>query len=303
MDGTLSGKTQSVLVSEETVSDDLTLTVWEIKANEDGNLVERITEFDEDGEVAATEADKTIEKKIQYIIRIEPTQTGIITTKGTTQYEGYNVAHEGDTVTLKVNVPEGYSLKNAFNGTDTKVQLLQDENGEYYLVVPRGGAVMLSVELEKIPDPDPQPQPQPAGQPAAQTTPKAAVKAAQDTAATTELKKDIEEAFKKNDFLSILPQEIKGSVQGVTALVEAVTLSLENYDPAMGAITVTAKTTRKFTKGETAKVLIALPNADGTYTYFYITGEGQADGTLALNLTADTAKALAGKTFVTLILE
>ena len=38
----------------------------------------------------------------------------------------------------------------AYNGTDIQVSLLQDANGEYYLVVPRGGAVLLSVKLRKI---------------------------------------------------------------------------------------------------------------------------------------------------------
>ena len=152
VDGTLAGETQSVLLSTDTISDNLTVTVWEIKENAAGNLVERVVRYDEDGE-AVTEGDADTEKKIQYIIKIEPTQTDIISTNGTTEYEGYNVALEGDTVTLKLNIPEGYEVLNAFNGTDEKVELLQDENGDYYLVVPRGGAVMLSVELGKKEEP------------------------------------------------------------------------------------------------------------------------------------------------------
>jgi len=144
VDGTLSGESQSVLVSEETIADNLTLTVWEIKENKDGNLVERKAA---DG---TTEADEELEKKIQYIIKIDPAQEGYITTQGTTAYESYNVAKEGDTVTLKLNIPAGYKFISAFNGTTEKVQLLQDANGNYYLVVPRGGGVMLSLELEKI---------------------------------------------------------------------------------------------------------------------------------------------------------
>ena len=107
VDGTLSGENQSVLVSQNTIDDNLTLTVWEIKANKDDNLIER---EHADGPVTG---DKELEKKIQYIIRIEPTQTEYITTQGTTTHEGYDVAREGDTVTLKVNVPAGYSLVDA----------------------------------------------------------------------------------------------------------------------------------------------------------------------------------------------
>ena len=49
--------------------------------------------------------------------------------------------------------------------------------------------------------------------------------------------------------------------------------------------------------------LIALPYENGGYTFFYIEDEDQPDGTLSLNIPAETAKALAGKTFVTMILE
>lgn len=165
VDGTVNGESQSVLLARDTVTDNLTLTVWEVKPNEKGNLVERMTYMEEtEGNVIQHYgADETLEKSIQYIIRIEPTQTNIISTAGTTDYEGYHVAKEGETVTLKLNVPAGYRVVNAFNGATEKVQLLQDANGEYYLVVPRGGGVMLSVQLARIPrptppDPDPDPE-------------------------------------------------------------------------------------------------------------------------------------------------
>lgn len=138
VDGTLSGE-HAIVLSEQTVTDNLTLTVWEVVPNEDGNLVERLNE---DG---TYEADKETEKKIQYIIRMDQN----VTTEGTTDYEGYDVANEGDTVVLKVNVPAGYVLDGAFNGTDTKVTLEKNEKGEYFLVVPKGGAVMLSVTMYK----------------------------------------------------------------------------------------------------------------------------------------------------------
>ena len=170
VDGTVNGESQSVLLARDTVTDNLTLTLWEVKPNEKGNLVERMT-YMETTEGNVTQhygADKALEKSIQYIIKIEPTQTDIISTAGTTDYEGYLVAKEGETVTLKLNVPAGYRIANAFNGTTEKVQLLKDENGDYYLVVPRGGGVMLSVQLVKIPrptppkpDPDPDPDPDP----------------------------------------------------------------------------------------------------------------------------------------------
>lgn len=155
VDGTLSGEENGVVLKAQTVAENVSLTVWEIKPNEDGAVAARQTNiWTEDAEgkwTTSTVEDEEFEKQIQYIIRVEQPNKGSVDTVGTTDYEGYKVAKEGDTVTLKVNVPAGYRLKNAYNGTDTKVQLAKDENGNYYLIIPRGGAVTLSVTLERIP--------------------------------------------------------------------------------------------------------------------------------------------------------
>lgn len=303
VDGTLSGETQSVLVSENTIGENLTLTVWEIKKNDDGNVVERQTA---DG---TTEADRDIEKNIQYIIKITPSQQDIISTTGTFEYEGYNVAREGETVTLKVEVPAGYQIKNAFSDSDQTIEMAQDDDGNYYLIVPKGGAVMISVEFEPIPEPEPQPQSADETveetkaqiQPFVQTA-KVAVMA---LAAETDGTKAFKELLENTDIMSILPDEIKELLpDGVSTVAAAITMTLDNYDESMGAVTLKISPNNKtYTKGEKATVVIALPDENGGYIYFYIEGEGQEDGTLSLNIPADTAKALAGKTFVTMILE
>ena len=41
------------------------------------------------------------------------------------------------------------------------MKLEKNAKGEYFLTVPRGGAVELSVKLNKLPDPDPEPEPEP----------------------------------------------------------------------------------------------------------------------------------------------
>ena len=148
VDGTLEGGNHAVVIADETMADNLTLTVWEIKPNEDGSVAE-YGRLDENGELQTTEA-TDFEKKIQYIIRLDqPTAGATLSTEGTYDYEGYNVAHEDDTVVLRVDLEPGYEIMDAYNGTDTKVSLLKDADGNYYLVVPRGGAVLLSVTLKK----------------------------------------------------------------------------------------------------------------------------------------------------------
>ena len=149
VDGTLSGGECAVALTDEKMAENLTLTVWEIKPNEEGILA-GVGGLNEDGQYEIEELDD-LRKQIQYIIRVEQPDAGaVLSTEGTFEYEGYNVAYEGDTVILKINLEPGYEIVDAYNGTDIQVSLLQDANGEYYLVVPRGGAVLLSVKLRKI---------------------------------------------------------------------------------------------------------------------------------------------------------
>ena len=329
VDGTVDGGKHGVLLSEETITDDLTLTVWEIKPNEENVVVERITTDDEGNEGDSTE-DDAMEQKIQYIIRVEPTQKDIITTNGTFDYEGYTVAHESDTVTLKVEVPDGYELTGAFNGTNTKVALLKNEEGDYYLIVPRGGGVMLSVEFTEIPepapapapapDPKPEPAPEPAPVPEPVTEPepepapapvpepepapvpvkKAAIKESSDNNDTSALK----DLISNDNSLSFLPDEVRDNLpEGVSSVAKALTQTLEDYTENMGAVTLSIDVKKTYIKGEKASVVIALPDGNGGYIWFTVEGVGQEDGTLGIILTADIAKALAGKTFVTLIME
>ena len=149
IDGTLDGGNHAVVIADESVADNLMLTVWEIKPNEDGSVAETGL-MNEDGGLDTEEYDE-FEKQIQYIIRLEQPEAGAtLSSEGTYEYEGYTVAHENDTVTLKINIEPGYEIVDAYNGTDTKVSLMKDANGQYYLVVPRGGAVLLSVKLRRV---------------------------------------------------------------------------------------------------------------------------------------------------------
>lgn len=325
VDGTLSGKEHAIVLTEQTELDNLTLTVWKVDQNSGGNIAERVTQNNEDATPEYT-ADRETEKKIQYIIRLDqPEAGGTFTTEGTREYQGYNVANEGDTVTLKLNIQDGYRITGAYNGTDTKAELLQDAAGNYYLVVPKGGGVQLSVSLEKIEQETETEEPAQEALPPAeesvqitdvtgaidttQLTPvtngkKAALKPANETTETHALKNRIKELIKNNkDILSLFTDEIKNKITNITTITNTITLTIENYDETMGTITLTIKPDKPYTKGETVQIVIALPDGNGGYLFFYIEGEGQEDGTLALNIPAATAKALVGKTFVTVIVK
>ena len=153
IDGTLSGDNAPILLSTIVTEDELTLTVWKIDLTDDGRAViaDNNDEAGEDYNQALEEAAESIEENIFYIIRVEqPTEGGTINLSGTSQSDGFEVAKEGDTVTLALNVAEGYKVDAAYNGEGNRIALLQDENGNYYIVIPTGGGVYLSAELSPV---------------------------------------------------------------------------------------------------------------------------------------------------------
>ena len=158
VDGTVEGETAGIVLSADTkLSDDITMTVWEVKPNKDGAVVAR-EEWNEEKEEMVYTEDKEAEKLIQYIIKVEDTSKDYITTDGTKAFTAgngneYQVAHEGDKVLVKLNIPEGKELVDAFwdVAKSQAGRLLKDAEGNYYLEVPRGGGVLLSVTLKDVP--------------------------------------------------------------------------------------------------------------------------------------------------------
>ena len=181
IDGTLNaqGGPAVVLQNEEaSIGDNLTLTVWKISPDKDGDFVKR--EVTDDQNQTTLVSDRASEQAIQYIMKISDDQTDVISTRGTTNFEGRNVAHEGDTVTLLINVPEGMAI-DAVYGDKDNTKLFKNDEGQYFMVVPRGGGVYFSVtfcpwtpqeEITPKPDPEIKPVPQPEPQPAPKPEPK-----------------------------------------------------------------------------------------------------------------------------------
>ena len=159
IEGTLSAKENPILLTGEKGKTQVQLTAWQIVPNADGKIVV----CDEGLEDMAAE----LESNILYLIRLEQPQAGgSVALEGVSESRMLDAAYEGDTVTLKATVQDGYRLAGAYNGT-TALTLL-DADGNYYIVVPKGGGVSLSVLLEKIQSGDiPVAPAAPAAQPAA----------------------------------------------------------------------------------------------------------------------------------------
>lgn len=155
--GTLKTQGTPILIDKTVDPDNVSITVWKIEepVQAGGKNEKHVVLEGKLGETqAVTNASKKVEAGIRYIIKIEPSQEKLINLEGTEQSHGYNTAKEGETVTLKISVPDGYKLIGAYNGDGDKVPLKKDDHGNYYVVVPKAGGVYLSAEFEENSDDD-----------------------------------------------------------------------------------------------------------------------------------------------------
>ena len=128
----------------------------EVQGNSPDNVSVTVWKIDASTIVAGDDKDAAskVQKAINYIVKLEQPNAGgkLSATKadGTalaTSHD-YEVANEGDKVLLKVDLEPGYMIMAAYNGKGEKVELKMD-GGNYYVEVPEGGGIYLSVQLQK----------------------------------------------------------------------------------------------------------------------------------------------------------
>ena len=150
IEGTLNVKDGGtpILLSQTTTEENLKITVWKIEIGGNqatkGNIVREA-----DGGSQQTETAKEVEKNINYIIKIDPTQTGILSSYTKT-------AKADESVTITVFIPEDQILIAVY--TDKGKELMAQDNGDatYTFIVPVGGGVYVHAEFVEIP-PEPEP--------------------------------------------------------------------------------------------------------------------------------------------------
>ena len=141
--GTVRGTVESVRFDAADAAA-LNITVWKIETSEGGALFQK-------GDYATCEA-TDVAARTNYTVRLEQPEAGGTVTvvsqskEALPQSHGFPVAHAGEKVYLDVALEPGYLIKGAYNGEEEKVPLERDEGG-YYLTVPEGGGISLSVEL------------------------------------------------------------------------------------------------------------------------------------------------------------
>ncbi len=155
--GTISGGDAGVALDKDKgySADNLTLTVWKIVPDGEGAVAADYTYNTEKKEDVRSAQNEAFEKTIKYIIKVEqPEEGGSLTAvdkdgKALETSHDRDIAYEGDKVILKINADKGYRVLAAYNGKGEKTELLMDSDGNYYVEVPKGGGVYLSVDMGK----------------------------------------------------------------------------------------------------------------------------------------------------------
>jgi hypothetical protein len=143
------------------------LTAWKIEQTTEDSpvgpgVVAAKRSLNEDLEVPLVENEE-FEKSIQYIIKIDPSEVAGVSSLGATKEDGSALDKEGDyewaledeKLLLKVELQDGYELTNAYGKENQSYPFTKDASGNYYITVPRGGGVFISVETALKPvDPD-----------------------------------------------------------------------------------------------------------------------------------------------------
>lgn len=151
IEGTLKSQSDAVLlgaVNEENPTDNLNITVWKIESGT--NSIVGVADLEEDFGKVSEETRQKVEQSINYIIKIDENQTNSISLSNTRKINDLDTARATEEVAVKLNIPKGYRLLDAYSDVNHTVKLQGNSKDGYYLVVPSGGGVYVSLSLARI---------------------------------------------------------------------------------------------------------------------------------------------------------
>lgn len=131
--------------------DSQAILAWRIIPTASGHVV--MAEGKEKDVAEESASTEPLEKSIRYIIRTQESDKASFTLKKADGEEirmsfGYPVACEGERVLVSVQAADGYKVTGVMNGEEEKVPLEQDESGNWYFEMPRGGGISLFAVTE-----------------------------------------------------------------------------------------------------------------------------------------------------------
>ena len=152
-EGTLSVGTESAIAFSGD-PDNISLVIWKFAANSDDSLVKEAVVYEGETELVRNANAIELEQSIHYIIKMDTAQnielggtTGMTYTAPDGSVKRYNTAKESEEVAVKLTIPSGYDLAGVFSDKERQCRLEQNANGNYYLVVPKGGGIYVNMLL------------------------------------------------------------------------------------------------------------------------------------------------------------
>lgn len=131
-----------ILLGSGITPENVEITVWKVEIGdqqaEAGEIVRQGDASQPQSEIA-----KTVEENINYIIKIDPQQSGssLSSDKGT--------AKANETVKITVTIPEGHTLKAVYTDEGKTLTAKDNGDGTFTLTVPVGGGVYVHADFEK----------------------------------------------------------------------------------------------------------------------------------------------------------
>ena len=149
-------KSNSGSSNDESKKSDLNLYVWKINTDKNAAIAPKMTYNPSTMDEPEIKNDEDfVKNNIYYIIKVEqPIEGGYfyVTDKNgnsLTKKNGNIVAKEGTVLLLKTNLEPDYVINEAYGDISKNLSLVNDANGNYSLVVKRGGGVYFNALCSK----------------------------------------------------------------------------------------------------------------------------------------------------------
>ncbi|MCR5403662.1 MAG: hypothetical protein K6E91_07580 [Butyrivibrio sp.] len=152
-EGTITAGSESNIVFSGDPNN-ISLVIWKAEYTGNDPIVKESVRNEDDITIQRTTNSEVLEKAINYIIKVNTTQSIELDNTTDKTYlapdgnsKTYNTAKEGERVAVRLTIPDNYELSGVFSDEEQTCELLKDENGQYYLVVPKGGGIYVNMSL------------------------------------------------------------------------------------------------------------------------------------------------------------
>ena len=150
-------KSNSGSSNDESKKSDLNLYVWKISTDKNAAIAQKMTYNPRTMDEPKIENDEDfVKNNIYYIIKVkQPNEGGSLYVtdengNSLTEKNGNNVAKEGTVLLLESELDSYYVIDDVYGDISKNLSLVKDANGNYILVVMRGGGVYFNAAIRRL---------------------------------------------------------------------------------------------------------------------------------------------------------